>query len=107
MIKRGDLIYFKYTGGLVTARANVLDVKQFDDLDRNKIEYIFNEYGDSIGITKENRRSFFESCKSKRYCILIFLDDVVKIKEFNIDKKGFGMQCAWLIVDDIEKIKKH
>lgn len=58
-------------------------------------------------LPKKIEEVFFESCKSKRYCILIFLDDIVKIKEFNIDKKGFGMQCAWLIVDDIEKIKKH
>ncbi len=105
-IKKGDLIYFKYTGGFVVAKANVLDVKQFDSLDKNKIENIFNEYGDGIGITKENRKIFFDNCTQKRYCVLVFFDKVVKVKEFNINKKGFGMQCAWLVVDDIKKITR-
>ena len=39
-------------------------------------------------------------------CIFIFLDRVQKIKPFEIDKTGFGAMAAWLIVDDLEKIKK-
>ena len=41
----------------------------------------------------------------KRYCILIFIEDVVKIDSFNIDKTGYGISSAWLAVGNISSVK--
>ena len=43
---------------------------------------------------------------NKKYCLVIFLKDIKKVKPFEIDKSGFGTMTAWLIVDDISRIKK-
>ncbi len=44
-VKIGDTIYFKDSGGLVRAKANVTKVLQFADLDINKIGELVNRYG--------------------------------------------------------------
>lgn len=106
-VKSDDTIYFKESGCPVTAKARVGGVIQFDNLDETKILTIITKYGKYIA-----PRSSIEDFKlwgkkqiKKRYCILIFLENVAKIEPFNIDKTGFGISSAWLAVGDISKVK--
>lgn len=93
-VKAGDTVYFKNSGEPVTVKAKVSKVQQFADLSPSKVKGILGKInGDIVW------------AKNKRYCTLIYLTDVKKIKPFNINKSGFGSAAAWLTVPNINKIK--
>ncbi|MEI6462952.1 MAG: ASCH domain-containing protein [bacterium] len=102
-IQKGDKVYFKYSGDRIKALAKVSNVLQFDHLTVSKSKEILMEYGDRIGLNLDDYKDW---CKEKNYCVLIFLEDPEEISElFKINKKGFGSACAWLTLEDIQKIK--
>ncbi len=105
-VQKGDIVFFKNSGELIIVKAEVKKVFQFVDLDPNKVREILVEFGKDIGIESENLDAFFELVKNKKYCILIFLKNPQKIEPFQINKKGFGMMSAWLVVEDVEKIQQ-
>ncbi len=106
-IREGDIVYFKDSGELVRIKAEVSKVMQFMDLTSKRVKEILNEYGRDDGIEKEKIPEFFERFKDKKYCILIFLKNPIKIKPFDIDKTGFGAMSAWITVDRVDKIKRQ
>ena len=93
-IKAGDTVYFKNSGEPVTIKAKVSKVKQFANLTPPKVKEILEKINENI-----------VWAKNKRYCTLIYLEDVKPIKPFNINKSGFGSPAAWLSVPNITKIK--
>jgi len=105
-IGRGDAVYFKDSGKPVNMVARVAKVIQFSDLDPRKVGEILQKYGSGIGIEERDSRKFFEAFRDKRYCILVFLKDVREVEPFYIDKSGFGLMSAWLMLDDVGKIRK-
>jgi len=102
-IDAGDIVYFKDSGEPVTLKAQVSKVLQFQALDKDRAKEILDAYGNGIGMdpNKEN----INWCAKRNYCILVFLEKPQETKPFNIDKTGYGNACAWLIADDINKIK--
>ena len=105
-IKKGEIVYFKDSGGPVRIKAVVNKVMQFADLTPKKVKEILDVYGRDDGITQAKIPEFFERFKNKKYCLLIFLKNPQEIKSFEIDKTGFGVMSAWIAIDDIAKIKK-
>ncbi len=105
-IRKGETVYFKDSGEPVRIKAEVSKVIQFVDLTPKRVKEILNEYGRDDGIEKEKTPDFFERFKNKKYCMLIFLKNPMKIEPFDIDKTGFGAMSAWITIDDISKIKK-
>ncbi len=103
-INKSDKIYFKDAGCAVTAMADIFGVKQFSDLDSDKIHQIVKKYGGEGKICFSNKDAGLKWALGKKYCVLVFLKNPRKIKPFNIDKKGFGNACAWICVDDIKRI---
>ncbi len=103
-IEKSDYVYFKNSGEKVKVKARVKRVLQFEDLNKEKIEEILEDYGDDICLNnKKYNKYYFE----RKYCILIFLENVEEIvKPFSIDKRGYGNASAWLVVEDINNIKK-
>jgi len=104
-IKIGDTVYFKNTGELVSVKVKVKEVKQYDNLDFEKVKALLSQYGDQDGINKNDIEKYFNLFKDKRYCILVFLEQPEKIEPFDINKKGFGAMAAWLVIEDINSIK--
>ncbi len=105
-IKPEEIVYFKNSSEPVTIKTEVKQVLQFSNLTPERVQEILNKYGDDDGIEKSDTPKFFELFKNKKYCMLIFLKNPQKIAPFEIDKTGFGAMCAWICVDDINKIKK-
>jgi len=105
-IKKGDVVYFKDSGELVSLKAEVDKVIQFSNLIPQRVKEILEKYGKEDGLGIKDIPKFFQKFKDKRYCILVFLKNPKKIKPFKINKKGFGMMSAWITVDNINKIKK-
>ena len=101
-IKKGDVVYFKNSGEPVAVKASVSSVLQFDDLTDAKILQILKEYGNKLGVDE----SYASNLKGKKYCILVFLENVKQIEQFEINKKGYGMMSAWISVENINGLKK-
>lgn len=104
-IKAGDNVYFKDSGEPITIVSEVEKVLQFSDLDKDKVREIIDEYGGEDGIAMEDKEKFFERFKDKKYCILVFLANSKRIKPFEINKNGYGMLAAWIVIDNVNKLK--
>lgn len=105
-IEAGDMLYFKDAGQPVTARAEVGKVVEYDNLDAGRIRDLLNEYGQAAGFEAKEMPEIARRFNCKRYCIIIYLKKAQKIKPFEINKAGFGSQTAWLVLDDINRIKR-
>jgi|SRR3989344_4560854 len=104
-IKSGETIYFKDSGEPVTIKATIKNVLQFDNLNEAKTKEIMKRYGKSDLGVNEASEEVKDYIKNKNYCMLIFFDDIKKIKPFEINKKGFGMMSSWITVDNIERLR--
>lgn len=105
LIRKGEIVYFK-EGKFVNIKCEVEKVMQFSDLNEKEIKEILNRYGKNNSLGIEQINYFYNLFKNKKYCILIFLKNPEKIKPFEINKKGYGNMCAWICIDDVDKIKK-
>ncbi len=85
-VKRGDRVYFKNSGKLVTAVAEVTKVLQFENLNPIKVRGILNKWP----------LVDYEWAKNKKYCVLVWLKNPKEIRPFKIKKSGFGSAAAWL-----------
>jgi len=105
-VKKGDIVYFKNSGESVKIRASVENVSQFDNINPARVRAILKKYGKADGIERERIPEFFKRFKDKKYCVLVFLKNPKRIKEFEINKAGFGVMSAWITVSNVSKIKK-
>jgi len=103
-IQAGDIVYFKDAGEAVTAKAEVEKVLQFENYDELKMQEIINQYYSQICFRSPPEK-VIDWAKEKKHCILIFLKNPSIIEPFKINKTGFGNACAWICVEDIEKIR--
>jgi ASC-1-like (ASCH) protein len=99
-IKEGETIYFKDSGGLIRARAEVKKVKFFENLTIHIIKQIVDKWGGEGLIDIQNKK-VEEWAKDKNYCILIWLTKVRRVEKFEINKSGFGTGAGWITVEDI------
>ena len=104
-VQTGDTLFFKNTSELVSIKAKVNKVLEFENLSPYKINDIIKKYGKDIGIHKKEIQKFFLTVQNKKYCVLIFIKNPLVIKPFHIDKRGYGMQSAWISVKNINQIK--
>jgi len=106
-VKPGETIYFKESGYPVSARGKISNVLFFENLGPDLIKEIIIKYGHKIApsFAQEALFEWGRGLVKKRYCIIIFLTDVVPIKPFKINKKGFGMSSAWIVTPKIEELR--
>ena len=106
-IFQGDIIYFKESGCPVFARSYVSKVLQYDNLNPEKTKEIITKYGKHIAPNLPEKEFFVwaQNHSNKNYCVLMFLENVTKIPPFDINKKGFGSASAWLVVENIDRVK--
>lgn len=101
----GDHIFFKDSGKPVTAMAKVSQVIECANLTPVIAEQILKQYGHDIGFTPKILQEIKPQLLRKKYCMLIFLSNAHSVEPFNINKKGFGQNSAWISVKDIDQIK--
>jgi hypothetical protein len=105
-VTKGDMVYFKYSGEAVTAKAKVSKILEFENLTPLKVREILNKYGGKNEIAIDDPKAIFAWAKSKHYCTLIYLTNPQSIRPFNIDKSGFGSLTAWISVKNINKVRE-
>lgn len=72
---------------------------------RNNASCSHKEYGAQDGLTPENTPHYYELFRDKRYCLLVFLENVREVGPFHVDKTGFGAMAAWITLPSVEHIK--
>lgn len=87
----GDDILLKLSGSPVTATAKVGDVKYFE-LTPQIAENIRLKYGKQIGI---DRFENWESYTNKRYCTLIWFENVKTIKPLKVPRSNGAGWIVW------------
>lgn len=91
-VKEGDYVFVKKSGGDVVAYFKVGKVLFFD-FNVDDINEIRREYEHPLCVGNE----FFDAKKDSQYASLIFIDKLIKIKPYHINKRGMN---TWI------KIKK-
>lgn len=105
-VKVGDTLYFKGSGGPVNTRAVVTKVAQYEIRTNIEAMQIMNKYAlEDLG-TKVLSDQIKNYILNKKYAVFIHFGKVRKIAPFEINKKGFGTQCAWITVPSVDNIKK-
>lgn len=102
----GDCVFFKNTGESVSMVARVTRVLFYADLSHSQVKGLLSKYGDQLGLLKAEQVAFFQKVALRKFCILIFLEQVVEIVPFTITKKGFGSMSAWITTPDLYQLKK-
>lgn len=92
-VKVGDELLLKQTSHDVTATAKVKDVKYFE-LTPQIADKIKAKWNKKIGIYKFDN---WESYRNKKYCTLIWLEDVKKIEPMKV-KRSNG--SGWIVLKD-------
>jgi ASC-1-like (ASCH) protein len=90
-ISPGDKIYFKKAGGPVIAKGLAEKVMFYSDLNGEKIRDITSAFSDGLQVES----SFIDCKQASRYCTLIFLCNVVRVKPFRVDKKD---RRGWVVM---------
>jgi len=105
-IKKNDLIYFKNSGERVNVKAIITKVEQYEVQNKKQRKDIIKKvWEDDLG--KDGDKKILEDySKGKKFCIIVWFDNVEKIKPFYINKKGFGNMASWICVEDVKRIKK-
>ncbi len=105
-VHEGETVYFKDTTGLVTTRATVSHVLQFDNLTPDRVHELLDFYGEDDGIMPAELARYEALFSRKRYCVLIFLENIQPVEPFAIDKRGFGAMASWISVLSVSRLKK-
>lgn len=105
-IKKGDAVYFKDSGELITVKATVSKVEQFKNLDERKTGEILKRYSHKDLGTTDIIPAVREHITNKRYCIVIHLRNPQAVEPFEVNKSGYGSMSAWVCTNDINKLKK-
>ena len=103
MIKPGDTVFFKDSGDPVTVQATVEKALFFSDLTKEKYKEIIEKYANKICLKNRNIEDYVK--QKYKYVTLIFLKEVKEIQPFTVNKKGSVLMAAWIILENIEKIK--
>lgn len=93
-ITKDDIVVVKKSGGGVVAYFTIKEVK-FIDLNEISINEINNKYNKELCVSEE----FWEQKKDSSYATLIFIDRLVKLEPFKVNKRG--MQ-TWIVLDNKE-----
>lgn len=102
----GDILYFKDSGGFVNVKSVVTDVEQIKIGDNSHAIKVMQGHSLADLGTTIIPKDLLAYILNKKYAIFVAFDNVEKIHPFDIDKKGFGMQSAWLVCDDVKLIQK-
>lgn len=104
-IKKGDFVYFKNSGEKITVSAKVKDTLSFENLTPSRVLSVLKKYGQADGICLNDLNHFSRLFKDRKYCLLVFLENIKREKPFSISKSGFGAMAAWICVENIETLK--
>ena len=106
-IKSGDILYFKDSGCPVSLKAKVTGVKNYEIYGNKQALEIMSKHAQEDLGTTHIPKEVLDYISDKKYAVFISFNNVKKVKPFDIDKRGYGMQSAWVTTDKIQKITRN
>lgn len=91
-ISEDDIVLVKASGGKVVAYFTIKKI-MFFDLNYTPIEDIKIKYNEELCVDD----NFWEQKENSNYATLIFIDKLVKLEPFKINKKGMN---TWLMIKE-------
>lgn len=91
-VKVGDVLYLKKTGQNITACATVKKVKFFE-LDKDALQNVITKYGKAICLESFDN---LDSLKDKKYCSLVWLENVKILDAPRPAKRCYGN--GWIVL---------
>lgn len=103
-VNKDDVLYFinNNAEGEIKAKAIVSNVFNSDKMTDEESKILVEKNQQKLQLNDKQ----FQKWAGKRYIVLIEIINVQKIKPFIIDKSDYGNMDDWLLVEDIEKVKK-
>jgi len=103
-VQPGDQLYFVRNNGegTVQASATVSVVYNSEKLSEEESKQVLNENQSKLALTPEQVKRW----GSKRYLVLVEVEDICSVESFAFDRSGFGNMDDWLPVDKVENVKK-
>jgi len=104
VVKEGDIVIMKQSGGLVIGEFTVARVVTFNNLDKGLLEKIAKEYGKELCADADE--NFWERRKDSRYATFLYVSNLIRYeKPFPFPKKD---RRGWVIIENftIGKQKK-
>jgi len=104
-VKKNDNLYFVNNNWewIIKAKAKVSDVILSDKMDQPTSKQFVSQYQDKLCLSDKQ----FERRAGKRYIVLIQVEKVQAITPFEMDKSSYSTMDDWLLVQNIENIKKQ
>jgi len=90
-VASGDLIYFKVSGGPVLGKAQVAQVKEYDDLTPARVNELARRYEKELAISVDFLARKLES----KYATLIFLEQVESCEPWMYKQEG---RAGWILL---------
>jgi hypothetical protein len=104
-VHKGERIYFKNSGDLVSLVAIVSEVYQYPVKDNSRALEIMKKHATADLGTDRISEDILKYISNKNYAMFIYFNNVKKVKPFEINKKGFGSMAAWITTKSIKGIK--
>lgn len=103
-VNSGDILYFinNNSEGFVKALAKVKIVFNSEKMSTEESKNLIEKNQEKLKLTDKQLNRWI----GKRYLVLIEIDDVIEVIPFKIDKTDYSNMDDWLIVEDINKVKK-
>ncbi len=103
-VKQDDVLYFINNNGegIIKTKAIVNNVFNSNKMSLEESIALVKKHQDRLDLSEVQLKKW----AGKRYIILIEVKKIEKIKPFTIDKSNYWNMDDWLIVDNINLIKK-
>lgn len=100
----GDKIYFINNNGegLIKASGTFDNVFNSGKMSKEESKALVENNQDKLQLTDKQ----FKRWAGKRYLVLIKLRDIATVDSFEINRSEYGNMDDWLLVEDIESVKK-
>ncbi|PIS13086.1 hypothetical protein COT69_00630 [candidate division WWE3 bacterium CG09_land_8_20_14_0_10_39_24] len=103
-VKIGDILYFKDVGKPVSIKSRVTRVEQYEVRDNENAIKIMNKYSLADLGTSILPKEVEDYITNKKYAVFVHFNNVELVSPFAIDKKGYGMQCAWITTENVNDL---
>ena len=100
----GDVLYFinNNAEGLIKAKGVVSFVSNSKKMNKEESINLLKKNQNKLQLTDKQ----FQRWGGKRYIVLIEVTEITEVKPFQFDKSNYRKMDDWLIIEDIERLKK-
>lgn len=103
-VNNGDALYFINNNGEgeIKAKAMVASVFDSEKLNPEESKSLIEKNQNKLKLTDQQLKKW----SGKRYLVFVELEKVENLKPFTIDRSNYGNMDDWLLVENINSVKK-